>query len=72
MDGERRILAEDPAPGTLTGELVEFAGQLRRKDWSSCREMMKHTVMMMEILEEAAGQRGSLSVEKCLAGQEKE
>lgn len=72
VDGEQRLLAEDPAPGTLTGEMAEFAGQLHRKDWSSCREMMKHTVMMMEILENAAGQRGSLSAEACLTGEGKE
>lgn len=72
VDGEQRLLAEDPAPGTLTGEMAEFAGQLHRKDWSSCREMMKHTVMMMEILENAAGQRGSLSTEACMTGEGKE
>lgn len=72
VNGERRVLAEDPAPGTLTGEMAEFAGQLHRKDRSSCREMMKHTVMMMEVLENAAGQRGSLAAADFLTEQEKE
>lgn len=54
VEGEHRILAEDMEHGTLTRELREFARQLRENDWSACQKMLNHSIMMMEVLEEAA------------------
>ncbi len=57
VNGETRLLAIDPQKGTLVDEMREFARQLRDGDMESCLQMLDHSVMMMEVLEEAASQR---------------
>lgn len=49
-------LAEDGAPGTLTDEMREFARQLAAGERDSCYGMLEHSVLMMEVLEEAGKQ----------------
>ena len=49
-------LAEDPARGTLTDEVREFARQLAAGDRDACYGMLEHSVLMMEVLEEAGKQ----------------
>lgn len=54
-DGTVR-LAEDPESGSLTDELREFARQLAAGDREACLAMLDHSVMMMEVVEDAARQ----------------
>lgn len=51
--GEVRLAADD-TQGALTGEMREFARQLQAGERSSCYEMLKHSVMVMELAETAA------------------
>lgn len=51
-DGTVR-LAEDPSNGTLTDEMREFARQPHDEDRESCYRMLKHSVLMMEVVDEA-------------------
>lgn len=51
-------LAEDSLSGQLTLEILEFARQLRDRDYESCYRMLAHSVMMMEVLEAARKDAG--------------
>lgn len=55
VGGKHQILSEDSEPGTLSRELREFARQIRENDWGACQKMLNHSIMMMEVLEEAIG-----------------
>lgn len=50
---ETRRLADDPENGVLTGEFREFAKQLHEGDLESCYKMLDHSVIMMEVVDEA-------------------
>lgn len=47
------LLAEDEDHGKLTGELRAFVKQYEEGDYSACYEMLEHSLMVMELLEEA-------------------
>lgn len=51
-EGTRR-LADDPENGVLTGEFREFARQLHEGDFKACYQMLDHSVIMMEVVDEA-------------------
>lgn len=56
-DGTVTRLAEDPSGGALTDEIREFARQYESGDFAACYEMLDHSEMMMEVLEEASGRK---------------
>lgn len=60
-EGEEAVfvtrLAEDPSGGALTDELREFVRQHEAGDFASCYEMLDHSEMVMEVLEEVSGRR---------------
>ena len=47
-------LSEDKKSGALTNELLEFVRQLEADEKDTCYRMLKHSVMMMEVVETAA------------------
>lgn len=48
-------LAQDDSDGSLTDEMREFARQQKTGDLSACYRMLEHSVMMMELIADAAG-----------------
>lgn len=51
-EGTKR-LADDPENGVLTAEFREFARQLHQNDKEACYGMLDHSVIMMEVVDEA-------------------
>ena len=53
VNGETRVLVQDSLKGSLANEMRKFARQLKDGDRKTCLEMLDHSVMMMEVMEEA-------------------
>ncbi len=60
LDGTEEILAENPERGRLKSEIREFARQFHGEDHGACYGMLKHSLAVMEVLEQCKKKAGNL------------
>lgn len=52
MGGGTEVIAENPEKGRLKQEITEFARQFHEGDYKACYEMLRHSLTVMEVLEQ--------------------
>lgn len=57
LGGGSILIAEDKENGTLAGETRAFVKQYESQDYDSCYRMLEHSILVMELLEEAVKNR---------------
>lgn len=59
-DGQKSCLIEFEDNGQLTEEIVEFERQFRERDFTACYETLAHSLMMMDVVDDACAFAGLL------------
>lgn len=58
QNGKETCLAEFEDNGQLTEEIIEFERQFREQDFPACYKMLKHSLMMMDVVDAACSSAG--------------